>query len=312
MNDFYFGIDIGGTFVKSGIVDPNGNVLFQKKAKTDLNSFDLADIVWSLIENLSAEAKVDPNNALGLGIACAGTIDSETGVIRFSPNLKIKDYPLTTKLQKHLSIPIKVVNDAEAVVLAEQHFGAGKNCNDFLMITIGTGIGGGVVVNGKSLRANKSFACEVGHIKIAGKKIKCGCGEYNCFETLASTSALVREIKLAMQKNPESKLWTKGTTETISAVHLFELLGKDKTADLVFENYISNLGNGIVSIINILCPKKVIIGGAISKQKEKLLTPLKEYVDNHIHTKHINNKIDFCASAFNNDSGIVGSVCLFK
>lgn len=312
MNDFYFGIDIGGTFVKSGIVDTYGKVLFQKKAKTDLKSFDLADIVWTLVEKLSTEANVNPNKALGLGIACAGTIDSQSGVIRYSPNLKIKDYPLATKLQKHLSIPIKVVNDAEAVVLAEQHFGAGRNCDDFLMITLGTGIGGGVVFNGKSLRSNKPFACEVGHIKIAGKKIKCGCGEYNCFETLASTSALVREIKLAMQKNPESKLWAKGTTETISAVHLFELLGKDKTADLVFENYISNLGNGIVSIINILCPKKVIIGGAISKQKEKLLSPLKTYVDNHIHTKHINNKIDFCVSAFDNDSGIVGSVCLFK
>lgn len=312
MKNLYFGIDIGGTYIKGGLVDEEGNILFNKKIKTNAGTKDLAESVLSLAELLAEDAGISVHDAKGMGIACAGLVDTNKASISYSPNLWIQNYPLKENLQKKLSFPIEAVNDAEASLIAEQKYGEGKNVICFLMLTLGTGIGGGFVFNNMPFRSIRSYAFEVGHIKIPGKKIKCNCGEYNCFETFASTSALVRETKLAMQEHPESKMWSKYDLETVSGKTVFDFLSTDETAKAVFDEFIKNLGNGIVSLVNVLCPEKIIIGGEISQQKDKLLKPLADYVNNHIHTKHVNNTIEFCSSKHNNNSGILGSVCLLK
>lgn len=312
MDDFYFGVDIGGTFIKGGVVDSFGNILLSKKIETNLKDFELSTLVVSLLEQLSSELNLDISKAKGLGIACAGLIDEHNDVIEYSPNLWLKNYPLKKNLKKRLDIPIDLINDAEASLIAEQQLGAGKNIDSFLMLTIGTGVGGGFVFNNLRYRKFNSFACEIGHMKISGKSLKCNCGEYNCFETLASTSALIRETKLAMKKHPESKMWKTYSLDTVSGKTVFEYKDIDETAKTVFDEFIKNLGNGIVSLVNILCPPVVIIGGGISKQKDNLLKPLSEYVNSHIHTKNIDNKIKFCTSSFDNDSGIIGAVCMLK
>lgn len=312
-NNYYYCIDVGGTSIKGGIVDSENNILFSSwvKTRTFDGSISLAENIMTLVSNLEETSSLAVSKAKGLGVGVPGLI-SKNGIVCRSANLNLNQYPLKAELEKLVTIPVKVANDACVAGLAENEFGAGQNYKNYLMLTLGTGIGGEIFVNGKPLRLTRSFSSEMGHIKITDRNIRCGCGEFGCFESVASTIALEKQTRDAMQKNTSSKMWTKYNLETVCGKTVFEFKDEDKTASQVFKTYIKYLGTGIVNLINILSPEAIIIGGAISAQKDNLTIPLKDYVYSHIYARNERPLPEIINAKSSGNAGILGAKCLFN
>ncbi len=313
VDKFYFCIDIGGTALKGGIVSADNNLLCVQKIKTEPETLPdyICKRIMALIELLQTASGKMLKDAQGLAIGVAGLVNSKCGEVKYSPNLNLKEYPLKRKLEKFIDIPIMVANDADVATLAEKNLGAGKIYNNFIMLTIGTGIGCGIVIDGKLLGISVPYSSEIGHMKTTDSGLKCACGDSNCFEALASTKALVAQTKAAMKANPQSKMWSKYTLASVNGKTVFEFLDSDPTARKVFNNYIEHLGNGIVSLYNIFMPEAVVLGGAISCSKDKLTKPLSKFVDKHIYASNIGIKSNIISAEFTGDAGIVGGRFLF-
>jgi len=307
MNHYYFCFDIGGTDIKGGILDEHNNILYQDKIETQksIQQSTLADVLLNFANQLAKTANVTVENCSGFGIGIPGLIDGNLGVIKYSACLNLKDYPLAKELKKHIKVPIKIANDAELATLAEMYYGNGKNRSSFALLTIGTGIGCGIVIKGVSIRQINPFACEFGHnFASFSNDVE--------YEQIASTKALILQTKEAMKQNKNSKMWTKYNLDSVCGETIFEFKDADETARQVFENYIKNLGDGIVNLYNTFAPQVIILGGGISAQKSKLTAPLETYVNKHIFTKNISNKVHITTSKFLNGAGLVGVKCLFN
>lgn len=312
MKKYYYSVDVGGTSIKAGIVNEDGEILFSENLKTvPAGTNYLAESIIILLEKLEKNSELEISKSSGIGIGLPGLIDSKNGILKYSGNLKLRDYPITQELSKKFSVPIKIANDADIATLAEKVYGAGKGYDNFIMITIGTGIGGGIVIGGKIITEHTNYAGEIGHIKITQKNVKCSCGSKGCWEALASTKALVQMTQEAMQKHPESKMWKTYTPDMVTGKTVFEYLGEDETADKLFEEYISFLGDGLVNLVNVLTPELIVVGGAISAQKNKLNIPLENYVNEHIFAKNAGYKINIVTAKYTGNAGILGGKCLF-
>lgn len=314
MNKYYFAIDVGGTSIKGGIVDINNNIICSDAVPTivsdDKNSF--SDCILSLIKKLEQKSKLKIKDSQGLGIGIPGEVDAKNGIVKVSHNLKLLNYPIIKELQKTINVPIKIINDANAAALSEYRLGSAKGLNTFVMLTLGTGIGGDFYVNGIPYSSISPFSGEFGHIKISGgENKKCACGEYDCYELYGSTKALVSQTKNAMLKNRQSKMWQTFDEKTVNGKTVFEYLNKDDTANEVFAKFIEYLGTGIVSITNLLMPEAFVIGGSISNQGKKLTKPLEDYVNSHIYAKDLCH-IDILPASMGANAGILGAKLLFE
>lgn len=314
MKEYIYAVDVGGTDIKAGIIDTSGNILASSKVKTSAFDKDLtlANQIYDLLKELEKASSLSVDDAVGIGIGLPGLIDTKNGNIRYSANLNISEYPIVRELKKLINVPIKIANDADVATLAELHFGAGKGTNNFIMVTVGTGIGGGIVIDGKPLSRSRDYTGEIGHFKITDKKIMCGCGQMGCSEAYGSTRSLIALTKEAMKKNKDSLMWTKYNLDNISGKTVFEFKDVDNAAKGVFEEYIKRLGTIIVNLSNILLPELIVISGAISQQKSTLTRPLEQYVNSHIFAGHIKYKIKIKTAVHTKDAGIIGASCLFK
>lgn len=313
--NYYFAIDVGGTSTKGGIIDENNSLLCKDSIKTDVspeNNF-LAGCILDLIKKLELKSGLSIKCASGLGIGLPGQVDPQKGEICVSNNLGIYNYKIIDEIKKEIDIPIKIANDANLATLAEYKLGSAKNLKNFIMLTLGTGIGGDFFIDGKPYSLLSPFSGEVGHIKIStGTRKKCACGQHGCFETYASTRALVEQTRKAMQKNKDSKMWQNYNEKSVNGKTVFEYLNTDKTARAIFEKYIKYLGDGIVSLVNLFMPQAVIIGGSISNQKEKLTQPLSDYVNSRHYAKNMPDcKIKILPAILGADAGIFGAKNLF-
>ena len=307
MSKYYYCIDVGGTDIKAGIVDSENNIIARSKTptKTYFEKSSLAETLFEIMKELEQTTNLLVNKASGIGIGLPGLVDDNAGVIKYINSLKIKNYNIKEDLKKYTDVPVRLANDAELATLAEFKLGAGKGHNNLAMLTIGTGIGSGIIVDGKPLRSSMPFACELGHISITQD-------ENESFERLASTKALVNQTREAMENNTSSKMWQTYTPETVSGRTVFEYKDIDQTAKDVFERYIRFLGTGVVTVYNIFTPEVIVIGGGVSGQKSALIKPLTEYVNSHIFTKNIGQKVKIISAKFMNDAGILGARCLFN
>lgn len=306
MEKYYFCIDVGGTETKGGIIDEDNNIICQDKiSSADIRkNGTLAESILELTKLLEIKSGLSIEKSQGLGIGLPGLIDSEKGIVKFMANLNIKEYDIVKRLKKFISIPIKIANDAELALIAEQKLGSGQAYKNFAMITLGTGVGSGLVIDGKPLRTALPFSCEIGH-NFLDKHCE------NCIDSIASTRGLVNQTKQAMESHPESKMWSKYNLETVDGKTVFEFKDSDKIANDVFENFIQNLGTCITNLCNVFTPEAIIVGGGISRQDKKLTSPLETFVNNHIFLKNINYKVKVIPAKFLNDAGILGARCLF-
>lgn len=306
---YYAGIDLGGTFVKCGIVDEEGKLLIKDKIPTgrERTLGEIAGDMARLALSLAEKAGVKLTAA---GIGSPGTVDSKNGVIVYSCNLYWRNAALADEVKRTLGVPVYVTNDANAAALGEQFCGAGKGYSDVVFVTLGTGVGGGIVIDGKLFEGNKSAGAEIGHTVIRMNGERCGCGRRGCFEAYASATALIRQTKRAMQKNPGSKLWELcgGEIENADGKTAFDgMRAGDKTAEQVVKAYIGYLAEGIANLCNEFRPEAILLGGGVCAEGDTLLEPLKKLVGKMIYGKEGYAPVELLTASLGNDAGMFGA-----
>ncbi len=312
---YAFGVDIGGTGIKSGIVDGNGKIVIKSSIPTD-RSFDYkviaADIAKQLYK-LAEDSGIAVSEISGIGIGCPGAVNSKKGTVDYANNLYWTDVPLVDELNKHINLPAKVSNDANVAALGETVFGVGKEYSDTILITLGTGVGGGVVIGKKLFEGNESKGTELGHMVIIKDGEPCTCGRRGCMESYASATALIRDTKRAMEKDKDSAMWdfVGGDVNKVDGRTSFECAKKgDKSALTVVENYITYLGEGLVNFINIFRPEALIIGGGVCAQGEYLTTPLKKFIKENAYGGDHAPDVELLIATLGNDAGLIGAASL--
>ena len=310
----YIGIDLGGTNIAAGIVREDGKIVVQSSVPT-LSQRPTDEIVKDMVflsKQLIKDAELELNDIEAVGIGCPGTINFETGEVIYSNNIKMEHYMLAKEFQKYLNLPVKIDNDANCAAMGE-YIVSGNNVPIFMFITLGTGVGSGLILKGKVLRGFNGAASEAGHITLVSGGEPCTCGKRGCWETYASVTALIRQTKVAMEKNPESLMHEIAKAEgKISGRTSFDAAKQgDKAAQAVVKQYAQYVADGIVSVENVLQPDIISVGGGISREGEYLLQPVCEYAAANGFNKFMPKTKIVTAQSFN-DAGIIGAAMIAK
>lgn len=310
----YIGIDLGGTNIAAGIVREDGKIVVQSSVPT-LSQRPTDEIVKDMVflsKQLIKDAELELNDIEAVGIGCLGTINFETGEVIYSNNIKMEHYMLAKEFQKYLNLPVKIDNDANCAAMGE-YIVSGNNVPIFMFITLGTGVGSGLILNGKVFRGFNGAASEAGHITLVSGGEPCTCGKRGCWETYASVTALIRQTKVAMEKNPESLMHEIAKAEgKISGRTSFDAAKQgDKAAQAVVKQYAQYVADGIVSVENVLQPDIISVGGGISREGEYLLQPVCEYAAANGFNKFMPKTKIVTAQSFN-DAGIIGAAMIAK
>ena len=313
MAKYYIGVDLGGTNIAAGIVNEDGEILFRKSVKTNLPQPEhvIENKICNLCKDLCKENGFEIGvDITSIGIGTPGNVNSETGVVGFNVNFGYIDWHLKEKVEKQIpGVEVFVENDANSAVIAEVIAGCAKGCEHAVILTLGTGVGAGVIVDGKVLNGYNQSAAEIGHMVIAAGGRQCNCGRKGCFERYCSATALISDTKEAMLANPDSKLWKVcPNIERVNAKTVFDAneLG-DETAKQVIDNYIEYLACGITNVVNIFQPEVICIGGGISKEGDNLIVPLKTFVEGDNYARSIKKKAEIRTALLGNDAGIIGA-----
>ena len=309
---YYLGIDVGGTVVKGALVSENGEILAKGKIPTDskIGGEKIIRDIAAFCEELTSSYGIKLSAVEGIGMGIPGIVDGENGVIIYVPNLNWRNFEGAKLLSSLTGLPVKISNDANAAALGETKFGAGKNYKSTIMITLGTGVGGGVIIDGKLFEGNKGAGTELGHMVIVSGGEPCNCGRRGCLEAYASATALIRDTRRAMQKNPSSKLWQIGSLDKVDGKLAFDFYDTDADARAVVDNYIEKLATGIVDFANIFRPEAVIIGGGVCAQGENLRAPLEKILKKELYAGEVGPKVDLLIAELQNDAGSLGAAAL--
>lgn len=276
----YVGLDIGGMTVKGIIIDGEGNVLAEGNVETESaeGGKHMCENIARLVNALFAKCNADRNLAQA-GVGCPGLIDSQNGVVKFAGNLNLREFPLEKTLEDLIKMPVRITNDANAAALGEARFGAGKEYDSSILVTLGTGVGGGIIIDGKLFEGNKSAGTEIGHMVIERKGNYCSCGRRGCFETYCSATALVKKTKEVMEDDPSSEMWKTYTSTTATGKTAFDYMETDYSAKKIVDWYVKNLACGIANLANIFRPEIIMLGGGVSEQGERLTVPVQKLLD---------------------------------
>ena len=308
------GVDIGGTKIAAGVVDDEGQLLASTRRETDPQQpTAIEDAVVDAIAELRGDFEVG-----AVGVAAAGFVDQARSNVVFAPNIAWRDYPLRSILEARLGdLPVVVENDANAAGWAEFRFGAGRTVNDMVMLTVGTGLGGAIVVNGQLLRGASGAGAEIGHMRVVPDGRACGCGHDGCWETYASGTALVRETRAALATDPER------------AAHLVELVGgrvKKVTGPHVTEAAAAGdpfaiemlaelgrwLGTGMAALSALLDPALYVVGGGVCAAGDLLLEPARQELGLALFARGHRPMPIIEVAQLGNDAGIVGAADLAR
>ncbi len=310
----YIGIDLGGTNIAAGLVDDNGNILKKRSTPTRAErSFeeivkDMADSAESLIR----DAGVERSEIKAVGVGSPGAIDHSNGVVINAGNLGWKDAPLKFELEKLTGISVSVENDANAAAYGE-YVKHGGEIKDFIFITLGTGIGGGIIIDGKIYRGFNGAGAEVGHNTLIYGGDMCSCGKRGCWEVYGSVTGLINQTCDAIDKNPGSLMakyrCERGVVDGRTAFDAAK--AGDYAAKAVVKQYLEYVADGICSLVNIFEPEVLLIGGGISKEGEYLLAPIREYCEANYFCKTI-CQTRLGIAKLGNDAGIIGAALSAK
>ena len=296
---YTIGIDLGATFVKMGLIDDLGKVYFRRKIETVLSS-NRASLIEAVISNIRDIIEISGKSVSGVGIGVPGPVDSKKGIVHYFPNIKgWEEVPLKSILEKKLGLRVELDNDVNAMTLGEFVFGAGQDCNNLVCLTLGTGVGGGIIIDGKLYRGGSMCAGEIGHMPINETGPKCNCGGIACLERYIGNKYILERAKKAFGNNI--------TLEALTSLAKFG----NKKAIAIWVDVAEKLSVALAGVVNLLNPDKIVIGGGVSKAGEFILNPLRKELkkramkDQAAHVKII-------AAKLGTDAGIIGASLLLR
>lgn len=313
---YKIGVDLGGTNIVAGVINENYEIIGRGKAKTNLPrpaKEIFADIV-KCVRLACEQAGISEDEIESIGIGTPGSVDKKTGVILYANNLDFYNVEAVKMVNDQLpGVKVFIENDANCAALGEALAGCGKGKNNFVAVTLGTGVGGGIVLNGKLLTGCNDAGGEIGHVAIKFDGEPCNCGRIGCWERYASATALVKQTKQAMLENPTSKMWelcdgdlnNAGGRTAFDAMRLGDAAGTE-----VVDTYIKYVAIGTVNIVNIFQPDLICFGGGICNEGETLLVPLRRHVAEWRYSKKQEIQTEICRATLGNDAGVIGAALL--
>ncbi|WP_102027028.1 ROK family glucokinase [Salirhabdus sp. Marseille-P4669] len=313
---YYVGADIGGTTVKLAFITEKGQIVHKWEISTNIhnNGEEIPkEIVYS-IETKMQELRIPKEELLGLGAGAPGYVNTNTGLVYEAVNVGWKNFNLKDKLSQRLQIPVYVTNDANLAALGEYWVGAGRNIDHLITVTLGTGVGGGIVVNGQVVNGIDGSGGEIGHVVVTPNDgPTCNCGRRGCIETYASATGIARQGLEEVVKPVDTSLKNIfATTGTLTAKDIFE---QAKDGDLVSKQIVENttnlLGIMLANLATIINPGVIIIGGGVSKAKDTLLNPLKRAFEKYC-LDHAFHNCEITIAQLGNDAGVVGAAYYVK
>lgn len=314
---YRLGIDLGGTNIVAGVVDKNCKIIAKASCKTAVPrpEGEICDSMTEVALKAINKAKITIDDIESIGIGVPGAVNPKTGVIEYSANLFFHNWEVVEMMEERFNKKVAIENDANAAALGEYLAGSAKGAKNAVAITLGTGVGGGIIVDGKIYSGSNFAGAELGHMVIVKDGKECACGRRGCWEAYASATGL---ISLTKQKILSEKLeysymlkLCDGDINKVSGRTAFDgMRDGDTTARAVVEEYISYLACGLVNIINIFQPDILCIGGGISNEGEALLRPLRNIIERERYTKHNDKQTVICKCTLGNDAGIIGAAYL--
>ena len=307
---YKIGVDLGGTNIAVGVVDENYTMVATAHTPTGAErgaDAVIADIA-NCIDNALLLSGIEVSECAGIGIGSPGSCDAAKGTVRHAYNLNWFDVPVCAKLSERFGIPAYLGNDADCAALGEVVAGAARGSEDALMVTLGTGVGGGMIIGGKIYAGHNTLGGEAGHMCISMDGEPCSCGQKGCWEAYASASALIRQGEKAARENPESKLAQMGKLDGLKIFTAFH--EGDAAARAVVEQYCRYIGVGLVNLINFVYPEVIILGGGVCAQGETLLAPVREYIAENFFVGKRELMPRLVKAALGNDAGIIGAAAL--
>ena len=310
----YAGVDVGGTNIKIGLVDIKGTIFADNFIRTDKSKDykGILDDIVADIKLLCNEAGVDYHDIGGIGVGVPGVVDSRTGTVSYSANLGWRDVPLVHGLEVASGIRAEAANDANCAAWGEYKFGSCRSMDNVILITLGTGVGSGIIIDGRLFDGVASAGGEAGHMIIVKDGKQCNCGLKGCWECYASASALISQTAEAMKKYPDSILRDIAENEgKISGRTAFIAAEKgDKAGKEVVGNYIDYIATGLINLGNIFHPNAIIIGGGVSNEGAALIEPLEEKVNAGLLASEHNPKVRIIGASLGNKAGLIGAAAL--
>lgn len=310
----YVGVDVGGMSIKVGLVTADGVILRSEAFATEQEKGfkSMFARTADVINKLLADCEFSPLDLGGIGIGIPGTVDSKKGYIVSAVNIGCKNENLVGEMSQYFSVPIAVGNDANMAALGEQRFGAGKGHNNVVMVTLGTGIGGGIIVDGKLYEGNCGAGGEVGHQVIVIDGEQCNCKRRGCWERYASATGLINQTKVAMAEYPQSLMHkiANEAGEVNGRTAFLAMDAGDEAGKMVVDKYLHYLTEGLLNLGYILHPEIFIIGGGISHEGKNVIQPLQRNIDSSFEESGMLPTIEVVQAKLGNNAGIIGAAAL--
>lgn len=310
---YYVGIDLGGTNIAVGIVTETGDVVKKTSVPTGAHRpFDeiFADMA-ECIRFLLQETGIREKELVSIGIGSPGALDTKEGTLIFAGNFKYgTNVNFREGMRKHFDLPVYLGNDANVAALGEVLAGAAKGLKNVIMVTLGTGVGGGIIIDGQVYEGASSAAGELGHMIIERNGVPCTCGRKGCWEAYASVTALIRQTKAAMEQHPDS-IMNRTSMDQVTGRTAFDGAKQGDAAALqVVDEYQEFISEGIADVINVFRPEMVVVGGGICKEGDYLLDPVREKVEARVFGKGLLPETKIVAATLGNDAGLIGAALI--
>lgn len=316
---YYIGVDVGGTNIACGVVNENCEIIARSKIKTNssgnsLEYLDVLKVIKSAIIAACEDAKISVSDVKSIGVGSPGVCNSDSGIVENCSNLGFNNSPIKADLEKEFGVKVYLDNDANAAAFGEFSAGAAKGTRNAVVITLGTGVGAGIVIDGKIYRGSNFAGGEIGHTVIVVDGLPCGCGRKGCFEAYSSATGLVKMTLKAAENHPESLIneLIKRDGKCSARTAYKAMKAGDLTAKSVTDDYVKYLACGITNVINTFQPEILCIGGGVCNEGDTLMIPLKKAVKEQIYSKNSEKNTEIAVCSLGNDAGIIGAAMLFK
>ncbi len=306
------GIDVGGTSIKGAFINEKGKILDRFSMKMDKYS-PAKEVIEQLCDLVNEGVKNNNFEIKGIGVGIPGTLDMDEGVVIASPNLPTwSNFNFASFMKERTGLPVVINNDANVAALGEAKFGSGSKYQNIIMITLGTGVGGGIIANGKMYDGNKHQGAELGHAVIELNGRDCTCGRKGCLEAYASATALIKSTKEAMEKHKDSLLWD--VEKELGGVDARNAFIAAKRGDLVALNvvdeYVMYLSEGLINYCNVFRPEVIVLSGGVANEGEYLFSKVREYLKKNTYGMKGSPAVQVLPSELGYDSGKIGAACL--